>query len=88
MSKGDDTENEKNDYTTDEGNRQGQYKHLFDAAKYIRKIFYSQLNTYKDSYKLFIISLVSCSDKFFIKRVISSSKKKNGFISFIVRFSL
>ena len=38
--------------------------------------FHSLLNTYKDSYKLLIISWVSCIDEFFIKLLISSKKKK------------
>ena len=42
----------------------------------LRKIFPSLLNTCKDSYKLLIISQVSCSDEFFIKRLVSSKKKK------------
>ena len=74
--KRDDAKNEKNDYKTDEGNRKGKYKHLFWCNFIcIRKIFHSLLNTYKNSYKL-LITRVSCSDEFFIKRLISSKRKK------------
>ena len=75
--KRDDAKNEKNDYKADEGNRKGKYRYLFWCNFWcIRKIFHSLLNTYKGSYKLLIISRVSCSDEFFIKRLILSQKKK------------
>ena len=56
---------------------------FFDAV--YKKNFHSRLNTFKNSYKLLIMSRVSCSDEFFIKRLISSKKKKKmkGVISFI-----
>ena len=60
----DDVENEKNDCKTDEGNRKGKYKYFFDAMSCMRKIFHSLLKTYEDSYKLLIMSRVSCSDEF------------------------
>ena len=49
---------------------------FFDVTYCIRKIFHSLSNTYKDSYNLFITSRVSCSDEFFLKRLISSEKKE------------
>ena len=62
--KKDNAENEKNDYKTEKGNRKRKYKHFFDATSCMRKIFDSLLKTYKDSYKLLIMSRVSCSDEF------------------------
>ena len=37
---------------------------LFDAMQCMRKIFNSRVKTYKNSYKLLILSRVSCSDDF------------------------
>ena len=47
---------------------------LFDVTWYKRKFFLSQVKDYKDSYKLLIMSRV-CSDKFFMKCLISKTKK-------------
>ena len=78
--KRDDAENEKNDCKTDGGNRKGKYKYLsWSNFWYIRKVFHSLLNTYKDSYKL-LISRVSCSDEFLMKRLILSKKKRKSLI--------
>ena len=41
-----------------------------------KKVFYSLVKTYKDSYKHGIMSHVPCSDEFFIKRLISKKNKK------------
>ena len=41
-----------------------------------QKDFSFSAKIYKDSYKLLVISRVSCSDEFFVKRLISSKKKK------------
>ena len=64
---------------------------FFDGISCIRKIFYPLLNTYKDSYKLLTMSRVSCSDEFFIKGLISSTKKKEArkvLFPLLVRFAL
>ena len=41
-----------------------------------KKVFYSLVKTYKDSYKHGIMSHVPCSDEFFIKRLISKKSNK------------
>ena len=41
-----------------------------------KKVFYSLVKTYKDSYKHGIMSHVPCSDEFFIKRLISKKNKQ------------
>ena len=41
-----------------------------------KKVFYSLVKTYKDSYKHGIMSHVPCSDEFFIKRLISKKTKQ------------
>ena len=41
-----------------------------------KKVFYSLVKTYKDSYKHRIMSHVPCSDEFFIKRLISKKSNK------------
>ena len=42
---------------------------IFFDATFV--FFHSLLNIFKNSYELLITSLVSCSDEFFIKRLIS-----------------
>ena len=57
--KRDDAENEKNDYKTDEGKRKGKYNHFVWWNLIYKKVFFhSQVETYKENYKLLIITLV------------------------------
>ena len=82
----DDEENEKNDCKTDERNRKGNCKHLVWCNLMYKKFFSFPG---KDSYKLLIMSRVSCSDEFFIIRLIKKRKKerkkerRKSLISFI-----
>ena len=74
--KRDDAENEKSNYKTEEVNRKRKYKHFVWCILMNKKVFYSLVKTYKDSYKHGIMSHVPCSDEFFIKRLISKKNKQ------------
>ena len=74
VSKRDDAQNEKNDYKSDEINRKGSINILSDLTQFIGKRFQSQVNAYKDSSKLLIMTRVSCRNKI-IKCLISTKEK-------------
>ena len=50
---------------------------------YKKILFHSQVKTYKDIYKLLIISQISCNDQFFIKHLILKKEleRKNYYYS-------
>ena len=54
----------------------GKYKYIVWCNLIYKKIFHSQLKTYKNIYELLIMSRASCSDEFIIKWLMPNKKRK------------